>query len=235
MIKGRIHSLETMGLVDGPGIRFVVFMQGCNIRCAFCHNPDTWCKDKGTIYTPEELVNKIKRYKTYFNASGGGVTFSGGEPLLQPEFLLECLKLCKEEGIHTTLDTAGVGLGKYEEILKYVDLILFDVKETEAEKYKNLVGVPIDKSLEFLKVAQDMKKKMWIRHVVIPGYTDNKEDLMRIKSFIDELNNIEKVELLPYHVLGVNKYEVLKIPYRLEGVKPLDKKWLKELEKEIFN
>ncbi|BDC01747.1 TPA: pyruvate formate-lyase-activating protein [Clostridium perfringens] len=235
MVKGRIHSLETMGLVDGPGIRFVVFMQGCGIRCAFCHNPDTWCKDKGTEYTPEELVNKIKRFKTYFNASGGGVTFSGGEPLLQPEFLLECLKLCKNEGIHTTLDTAGVGLGNYEEILEYVDLILFDVKETDPEKYKNLVRVPIDKSLEFLKVAQSMNKKMWIRHVVVPGYTDNKEDLMRIKKFVDGLNNIEKVELLPYHVLGVNKYEGLNIPYRLEGVPPLDKKWLKELEKEIFN
>lgn len=235
MIKGRIHSLETMGLVDGPGIRFVVFMQGCGIRCAYCHNPDTWCKDGGTEYTPEELVNKIKRFKTYFNASGGGVTFSGGEPLLQPEFLLECLKLCKAEGIHTTIDTAGVGLGDYEEILKYVDLILFDVKETDPEKYKNLVGVPIDRSLEFLKVAQSMNKKMWIRHVVVPGYTDNKKDLMRIKNFVDDLHNIEKVELLPYHVLGINKYEGLNIPYRLDGVPPLDKNWLKELEKEIFN
>lgn len=235
MVKGRIHSLETMGLVDGPGIRFIVFMQGCGIRCAFCHNPDTWCMGEGDEFTPRDLVDKIKRFKTYFDASGGGVTFSGGEPLLQPEFLLECLKLCKAEGIHTALDTAGVGLGNYEEILKYVDLILFDIKEIDPKKYKDLVGVSIDKSLEFLSVAQSMNKKMWIRHVVVPGYTDNKEDLIRIKDFIDNLNNIEKIELLPYHVLGVNKYEVLNIPYRLEDVKPLDKKWLKELEKEIFN
>ena len=137
MLKGRIHSIETMGLVDGPGIRVVVFMQGCALRCQYCHNPDTW-SDKGEDnleLTPEELVNRIVRFRSYFERSGGGVTFSGGDPLRQPEFLKECLKLCKEKGIHTTLDTSGVGAGNYEEILKYTDLVLFDVKHLTAEGY----------------------------------------------------------------------------------------------------
>lgn len=234
MVKGRIHSVETMGLVDGPGIRFVVFMQGCKLRCAYCHNPDTWECGAGEEITAEELANKIKKYKNYFKSSGGGVTFSGGEPLLQPEFLLECLKLCKENDIHTTLDTAGIGFGDYEEILKYVDLVMFDIKHIEKEGYKKLVGGDINKSLEFLKICQDMNKKLWIRQVVVPGITDSKEYLIELKKVIDGIKNVEKIELLPYHVLGVNKYEGLSIKYRLEGVEPMDKVLLKELEKEIF-
>lgn len=235
MIKGKIHSIETMGLVDGPGIRFVVFMQGCNIRCAYCHNPDTWVKEGGQEYTPYELVEKIKKYRTYFEPSGGGVTFSGGEPLLQGNFLIETLKLCKEAGIHTTIDTAGVGNGNYEEILKYTDLVLFDIKHIDSEKYEDLVKHSMDESLKFLKAVQEANTKMWIRHVVVPGLTDSKEHLVKVKGFIDTLNNVEKVELLPYHVLGCNKYDVMSMKYRLEGLEPMNKEKLKEMEKEIFN
>lgn len=235
MIKGKIHSIETMGLVDGPGIRFVVFMQGCNIRCAYCHNPDTWVKEGGQEYTPHELVEKIKKYRTYFEPSGGGVTFSGGEPLLQGEFLIETLKLCKESGIHTTIDTAGVGNGNYEEILKYTDLVLFDIKHIDKEKYEDLVKHSMDESLKFLKAVQESNTKMWIRHVVVPGITDSKEHLVKVKEFVDTLKNVEKVELLPYHVLGCNKYEVMGVKYRLEEVDPMDKEKLKKMEKEIFN
>lgn len=234
MVKGKIHSIETMGLVDGPGIRFVAFMQGCAIRCAYCHNPDTWTTEGGQEYTPRELVDKIKRYKPYFNSSGGGVTFSGGEPLLQPEFLLETLKLCKEEGIHTTLDTAGVGFGNYKEILKYTDLVMFDIKHLNKDEYEKLVGKKIDKSLEFLNECQESGVKMWIRHVVVPGITDSRENIQKVKEFVDTLKNVEKVELLPYHVLGVNKYETMGIKYKLEGVKPMDKDLLDEMKKEIF-
>lgn len=234
MIKGRIHSIETMGLVDGPGIRFVIFMQGCRIRCSYCHNPDTWTMNGGDEYTPEELVTKIKRYRSYFESSGGGVTFSGGEPLLQPNFLIETLKLCKEAGIHTTIDTAGVGIGRYEEILKYVDLVLFDIKHINEKEYKDLVGVEINESMKFLEVAQKMNVKMWVRHVVVPGITDSKEHLKKVKTYIDTLKNIEKIELLPYHVLGSNKYDVLGINYKLKDVKPMNKEILKEIEKEIF-
>ena len=140
MIKGKIHSIESMGLVDGPGIRTVVFFQGCKLRCAYCHNPDTWQLSGGMEMTPEEIVQKIVRFKPYFHRSGGGVTFSGGDPLLQPEFLIQCLKLCKQKGIHTTIDTAGFGLGDYAEILKYTDLVLLDIKNTTSKGYVNLTG-----------------------------------------------------------------------------------------------
>lgn len=234
MVIGKIHSIETMGLVDGPGIRFVIFMQGCKIRCSYCHNPDTWAMSGGEEYTPEQLFAKIKRYKAYFQASGGGVTFSGGEPLLQPEFLIEVLKLCKEAGIHTTIDTAGVGVGQYEEILKYTDLVLFDVKHIDKDKYKDLVGLEMNESTKFLEVLQKTGTKMWVRHVVVPGITDDREHLIALKKFIDTLKNVEKVELLPYHVLGSNKYEVMGIKYKLEGLEPMDKDLLKEMENEIF-
>lgn len=223
MVKGKIHSIESMGLVDGPGIRVVVFFQGCALRCKFCHNPDTWTYDGGQEYTPEELVKKIARFKTYFKSSGGGVTFSGGDPLRQPEFLLEVLKLCKEQGIHTCLDTAGVGLGDYDEILKYVDLVLFDIKHFTRDEYKNVTCRDIDESLNFLEAMKRNNTKMWIRHVVVPGLTDGEEHIKELKKYIDKIPNVEKVELLPYHLLGVNKYEGLGIKYALEGVPAMDK------------
>jgi len=234
MIKGKIHSVESMGLVDGPGIRVVVFMQGCTLRCLYCHNPDTWTLDgnKDALdFTPEELVNKISRFRGYFEKSGGGVTFSGGDPLKQPEFLKETLKLCKEAGIHTTLDTSGVGFGDYEEILKYTDLVLYDVKHLTREGYKDMTGIEIDETQKFLEACKKMGTKMWIRQVVVPGKTDSEEYIRELGKFIKTLDNVEKVELLPYHLLGVNKYETLGIKYRLEGLEAMDKEACKALYK----
>ena len=234
MVKGKIHSIESMGLVDGPGIRVVIFFQGCKLRCAYCHNPDTWHLSGGMEMTPEEIIEKIVRFKPYFNRSGGGVTFSGGDPLIQPEFLLECLKLCKQNDIHTAIDTAGFGNGDYEEILKYTDLVLFDVKHFTGDGYKNITGMEINESLRFLEAMKKNNTKMWIRHVVVPGLTDGEEHLKKLKGFIDTLPNVEKVELLPYHVLGVNKYKVLGINYPLDGVKAMDKELIKKYQEEIF-
>lgn len=234
MIKGRIHSIESMGLVDGPGIRVVVFFQGCALRCKFCHNPDTWSVNGGEEYTPEELVKKIERFKTYFVSSGGGVTFSGGDPLRQPEFLLEVLKKCKSKGINTCLDTSGYGFGDYDEILKYTDLVLFDIKDFTREGYKNVTLMEIDESLKFLEAMKRNNTRIWIRHVVVPGLTDGQEHLKKLKEYIDTIANVEKVELLPYHLLGVNKYEGLGIKYPLEGVKAMDKELTKKYQKEIF-
>jgi pyruvate formate lyase activating enzyme len=230
MIKGRIHSIETMGLVDGPGIRAVVFLQGRALRCAYCHNADTWALNGGIIMTPDELVSKILKFKPYFDRSKGGVTFSGGEPLLQKDFLIETLKLCKENRIHTTIDTAGCGKGDYEEILKYVDLILFDIKSTTKEKYKDLTLMDWDESFRFLEIAIKMNKKFWIRHVVVPGINDNDENLKELADIIKNIKNVYKVELLPYHCLGANKFKELGIDYTLKDIKPMDKNKTKELE-----
>lgn len=227
-MKGYINSIETMGLVDGPGIRFVVFMQGCGLRCLYCHNPETWKKESELKLTANELVKRILRYKNYFGEEGG-VTFSGGEPLFQPEFLVEALKLCKQCNIHTCLDTAGFGFGNYEEILKYTDLVIMDIKALEAEPYKYLTGQDIEKSLKFLNICQKMNKKMWIRQVIIPGINDTEEYVLKLKEFVSKLKNIEKVEFLPYETLGIPKYEKLKIPYRLKNVGPMNKERCQEL------
>ena len=251
-MKGKIHSFESMGLVDGPGIRFVVFMQGCDLRCRFCHNPDTWqkstddvssvdckvmqkhdlegagnvasvdCEGNVTLMEPSDLVKKIARFRPYFGADGG-VTFSGGEPLLQPEFLAETMKLLHKAGINTCLDTAGVGLRLYDEILKYTDLILYDVKEVKPGDYKALTGLSPNRTDEFIEAVRKTHVPMWVRHVVVPGLTDSDEHMQELAAKIRTLPNVIKVELLPYHVLGVSKYEVLGFPYSLEGVPPMDK------------
>ena len=227
---GNIASFETMGLVDGPGVRFVVFLQGCPLRCAYCHNPEMWNPKEAKIQmTPEELVKKIKRYRVYFK-DGGGVTISGGEPLLQAKFVTEVFKLCKQEGIHTCLDTSGYG-DDYDELLDYCDLIILDVKELNPDKYKNLVGKEIDKFSKFLKTCQEKNKKMWFRQVIVPGYNDTKESVLALKEFASKFSNIEKIELLPYHTMAIKKYKELGIPYRLSEVPAMDKKKCKDLEK----
>ena len=225
MTPGRIHSWESMGLVDGPGIRTVIFLQGCRLRCRYCHNPDTWQECGGSLETPEEIVSRLERFQPYYGTTGG-VTFSGGEPLLQKEFLTEVLALCKEKGIHTCLDTAGVGTGGYEELLRYTDLILFDVKHYTPEGYRKIPGHSIDESLRFLETAQHMGIPLWIRHVAVPGLTDSKEHLQGLAEYIKGLRNVERVELLPYHVLGVPKYQAMGLPYPLSGVPAKDAKEL---------
>lgn len=225
---GHINSIETMGLVDGPGIRFVVFMQGCKLRCVFCHNPETWSFEGGMEITPQELVKRILRYHTYFGEEGG-VTFSGGEPLQQPEFLLETLKLCKQCNIHTCLDTAGFGECDYEEILKYTDLVMMDIKALKEDKYQDITGKKIEESLNFIKACQRLGKKMWIRQVIIPGINDTEEYVLELKEFLSKLKNVEKVEFLPYETLGIPKYKNLNLPYRLENVEAMDKEKCKKL------
>ena len=232
-ILGNIDSFESMGLVDGPGVRFVVFMQGCPLRCAYCHNPETWSDEKKIQMTPSDLVKKILKYKPYFRTEGG-VTFSGGEPLHQPEFLLEALKECKKNGIHTCLDTSGAG-ENYDEILDYCDLIILDVKELDEEKYKKLTGQNMDWFKNFLKKCQEKHKKMWLRQVIVPGYNDTEESVLKLKDFVSKLHNIEKVELLPYHSMAKEKYKKLGIKYRLENVLDMNKEKCKKLEKLLNN
>lgn len=221
MTCGRIHSWETMGLVDGPGIRTVVFMQGCRLRCKYCHNPDTWSCEGGTLTSPEEIVRKLLRFVPYYGTNGG-VTFSGGEPLMQADFLAEALTLCRSNGINTCIDTAGVGTGSYREILKNTDLVLYDVKHYTREGYRNITGQEIDETLSFLDTVQNMGVPLWIRHVVVPGLTDSDEHLRGLHEYIGTLRGVKRVELLPYHVLGVHKYRTMGIPYPLEGIPPME-------------
>lgn len=229
---GKIHSIETMGLLDGPGIRVVVFFQGCSLRCVYCHNPDTWNLDQGIEISSDELLKKVLRYKTYFKNSGG-ITCSGGEPLMQPQFLLELFKKCKKHGIHTTLDTAGVGKGYYEEILKYTDLIILDVKHINEIEYIKICGRTMEEFNKFKHIVNKLNKKLWIRHVVIPGINDDIKHITKFNQYVKEFNNVEKIELLPYHTLGVNKYEAMNIKYKLENIKPLSKEILCKLNEFI--
>ena len=223
MTLGRIHSIESMALVDGPGVRSVVFLQGCRLRCQYCHNPDTWSMTGKDIQemSAETLVMRLSRFKPYYGDKGG-VTFSGGEPLLQKDFLKEVLRLCKAAGIHTCLDTAGCGIGGYEDILTFTDLVLLDIKHYTREGYQQVTGQKPDESLAFLETAQRMHIPLWIRHVVVPGLTDGDGHLEGLKNYIRTLKYVERVELLPYHVLGVHKYKALNIPYPLEGVEPME-------------
>lgn len=229
MTSGRISSIETLGTLDGPGIRFVVFLQGCKLRCLYCHNPETWeINGSSELINPQELVDKVEKYKNYFGTTGG-VTFSGGEPLLQPEFLLECLKMCKRKGIHTCLDTAGVGFGDYEEILKYVDLVILDVKAVEDDEYTRITGQKINEFNNFLQQAQKLNKRLWLRQVIVPNINDNKSHIEKLKQFASQIKGVEKIELLPYKTIGVHKYKTLNLKYRLENVPELSKEKLDEL------
>lgn len=218
----RIHSFESFGTVDGPGIRFVIFMQGCALKCKFCHNRDSWDLCGGMEYTLEELLSKVKRYKSYFMPSGGGVTISGGEPLLQQDFLVELLTALKKEKIHTAIDTSGnfAITDKMKQIIDLADLFLLDIKCINDEICKDLVGVSNKKELNFARYLSDIGKPMWIRQVLVPGITDKEEDLLKLKEFIHSLNSVEKVEILPYHDLGRFKWESLGFTYPLADVAP---------------
>ena len=220
ILKARIHSFESFGTVDGPGIRFVVFMQGCSLKCKYCHNRDTWDLCGGTEYTLEEVLTRIEKYKNYFIPSGGGVTFSGGEPLLQLKFLLKIIPILKKEGIHVAIDTSG-NFNLTEDIKKVIDLadlFLLDIKCINDEICKDLTGVSNKKELAFARYLSDINKPMWIRQVLVPGITDKKDDLLKLKDFINSLNSVKKVEILPYHDMGKFKWEKLGFKYPLEGV-----------------
>ncbi len=234
-MEGRILSFESMGLVDGPGIRAVVFMQGCALRCAFCHNPESWDCGSGQTVTDEEIYAKIQRFRPYFERSGGGVTFSGGEPLLQKDFVLEVFKRCKTAGIHTCLDTAGVGAGDYSELLQYTDLVLYDVKAVDAEGYRKICGGDISVTEKFQKALRESGTETVIRQVVIPGINDSDEYMKKLKIYIKEnIPQAKKVELLPYHLMGLHKYKKLGIEPGLAGVPAMDKVRTNELYKQYF-
>ncbi len=224
---GYVHSIETFGSVDGPGIRFVAFMQGCRLRCAFCHNPDTWNLGGGTPYTPEELINQAIDYEPYWG-SEGGITISGGEPLLQIDFILELFKLAKEKGIHTALDTCGAPFTReepffsvFEELMDYTDLVLMDIKHINNEFHKKYTMSENTSILAMAEYLSEREIPMWIRHVLVPEHSDFDEDLEALSEFIQSLGSaVKNVEVLPYHKLGVYKYEELGIPYKLEGIEP---------------
>lgn len=228
-MEGYINSIETMGLVDGPGIRFVIFMQGCKLRCLFCHNPETWQLNQNIKISSDELIKRILKYKNYFSQEGG-VTFSGGEPLLQSSFLLDILKKCKQNNINTCLDTAGFGGTNLTELLKYVDLVIMDIKALDSEKYRWLVGQNIDESLAFLELCHNLNKRLWIRQVIIPDINDNEEYVSQLKQFLKKYN-VEKVEFLPYTTIGIPKYEKLNLPYKLKNTKPMNKDKCEKLYK----
>lgn len=233
-LSGRIHSLESMGLVDGPGVRVVVFMQGCRLRCRYCHNPDTWDAGGGEEVQEEALLARILRFRPYFERSGGGVTFSGGEPLMQPSFLLSMLRRLNREGIHVCLDTAGVGCGEYDEILRYTDLVLYDVKHVQDAAYRALTGRAMDGAQSFVDAMRRMGTPMWVRHVVVPGLTDARDHMQRLAQFVRTLPNVQRVELLPYHRLGMHKYAALSLPYTLGGVPDMDAAICRAMQKEFF-
>lgn len=225
---GRISSEESMGLADGPGIRYVVFLQGCMLRCKYCHNPETWdVNGKCKTISAEVLIAKIERYKSYLGEDGG-VTFSGGEPLLQPEFLLECMTLCKERGIHVALDTAGKSVAnekQLEEILSLTDLVILDIKAVEENAYKDITGQNMDSFKNFVKLLNKLDKKLWLRQVIVPNLNDSKENIKMLADFIKsnfKKENILKTELLPYKSIGAHKYKTLGLKYRLEGLEDMD-------------
>ena len=221
-MEGRIHSIESFGTVDGPGIRFVVFMQGCPLKCKYCHNRDTWNLDGGHTITSDELVKEIMHYKSYMDNSGGGITISGGEPLLQAKFITELFGKLKKKKIHTAIDTAG-SLPITDEIkglLDLTDLVLLDIKHIDNEKAIKLTGTSNKNNIEFAKYLSNINKPMWIRQVLVPGYTDDETDLLKLKEFINSLNSVENVEILPYHSLGKFKWKELGATYELENVIP---------------
>lgn len=224
---GNIHSIETFGTVDGPGIRYVVFTQGCLLRCQFCHNADTWEIGTGKQMSVSEIIHDLKSYLPFIESSGGGITVSGGEPLLQIPFLIELFKECKKLGIHTTIDSSG---GCYstashfqeqlKELLTYTDLVLLDIKHIDRKKHISLTGMANEHILDFAKFLSNQEIPIWIRHVLVPTVTDDLNDLEKLGEFIGGLTNVKKVEVLPYHKLGVYKWEALGLDYPLKDIEP---------------
>lgn len=225
-LKGYVHSLESFGSVDGPGVRYIIFLTGCAMRCQFCHNPDTWDMKKGTLYTTDELLEKAMKYRSYWK-NDGGITVSGGEPLLQIDFLTELFHKAKANGIHTTLDTSGNPFtreepffSKFNELMKYTDLVMLDIKHIDDEQHKILTGCTNKNILDLARYLSDIKKPVWIRHVLVPERSDYDEYLIKLDEFIQSLDNVQKVEVLPYHTLGAYKWDELGYEYKLKGIDP---------------
>lgn len=229
-MSGRIHSLESFGTVDGPGVRFVVFVQGCPMRCAYCHNPDTWEMNGGTIMEAEDIIEQYERNIGFYK--DGGITVTGGEPLMQVDFLIELFTLAKEKGIHTCIDSSGIAykknanpewLAKLDLLMTMTDLVMLDIKHIDPIKHKELTSQPNEGILAFAEYLEEKNVEMWIRHVVVPGITDDEESLHKLGYFIGKFHNLKALDVLPYHTMGETKYEKLGIPYKLKGVPPMDK------------
>ncbi len=237
MITGNIHSLETFGSVDGPGVRFLIFVQGCGLRCRYCHNADTWRKNAGTNMTADELLDKAGRYRSYWG-SDGGITVSGGEPLLQIDFLLDLFTKAKQRGINTCIDTAGQPFtreepffSKFRALAELTDLFIVDIKHIDNEQHKSLTGRGNENILDMLRFLNELKKPVWIRHVLVPDITDNDGYLRRTRAFIETLDNVEKIEVLPYHSMGAYKWKELGIPYTLDNTQPPSAERVKNAER----
>lgn len=236
-MKGYIHSLESFGSVDGPGIRYVIFFSGCPMRCAYCHNPDTWSMTAGTLTDVDELVKKALRYRPYWKREGG-VTVSGGEPLMQIDFLIELFEKLKKENVHTCVDTSGAPFtredpffSKFRRLADLTDLFLVDIKQIDSDRHKELTGRGNENILDMLRYLSEIKKPVWIRHVLVPDKTDDDFYLKKLREFIDTLKNVERVEVLPYHTLGASKWKSLGIPYPLIGIDPPTKERVENAEK----
>ncbi len=223
-MQGRIHSLESFGTVDGPGTRFVVFVQGCPMRCAYCHNPDTWEMNAGTLMEPEYIIEQFERNKSFYK--GGGITVTGGEPLMQLDFLIDLFTLAKEKNIHTCIDSSGIAFNpdspvqmeKMDHLMTLTDLVMLDIKHIDPEKHLELTSQPNRRILEFAAYLNEKQVPMWIRHVVVPGITDDDKYLFDLGYFIGQFSNLKALDVLPYHTMGVAKYKKLGIPYKLAGV-----------------
>ena len=241
MTKGKIHSLESMGTVDGPGLRFVVFLQGCPMRCAYCHNPDTWTINAGTLMDPEEIIEQVEHNRSFYK--NGGITVTGGEPLLQVDFLIDLFTLAKERGIHTCIDTSGITyrpgntayIEKLDKLMALTDLVMLDIKHIDPEKHKELTGQPNDGILAFVQYLSDKDIPMWIRHVVVPGITDDEKYLYQLGQFIAPFKNLKVLDILPYHTMGTVKYEKLEMEYKLKDVPAMSKDKAIELKKIVIN
>ena len=239
-MTGYIHSKESFGTVDGPGIRYVLFMQGCPLRCIYCHNPDTWEIGKGEKITPEEVLEEFNKNRSFY--SKGGITVTGGEPLLQVDFLTELFKKAKAENVHTCIDTSGITyntdnpayMQKLDELMKYTDLVMLDIKHIDPESHKKLTSKDNSRVLDFAKYLETKKIPLWVRHIIIEGYTDNAEDLRKLGEFIGKLKNLKALDVLPYHTMGVNKYKEMGISYPLEGMEALPMEKAVEAKKYIL-
>ncbi len=241
-MQGRIHSLESFGTVDGPGTRFVVFVQGCPMRCAYCHNPDTWDFKGGTMMEPSYIIEQYERNEAFY-ANGGGLTVTGGEPLMQVDFLLELFTLAKEKNIHTCIDSSGIAFNpdnaslmeKLDKLMPLTDLVMLDIKHIDPDKHKELTLQPNKNILKFAEYLNEKNVDMWIRHVVVPGITDDEKYLFDLGYFIGQFHNLKALDVLPYHTMGEKKYAALGIDYRLKGVPAMDKGKLLEKKKAIID